>query len=98
MDLGATPWVTFRRITLPLIKNGIVVGAAVAFILSFSEFTLSYYLAGERQTLPIYVFSEFKYLITPKINALSATVVALVIVVTLLTEAVRHRAAALRRR
>jgi len=90
MDLGASPWVTFRRITLPLILNGIATGAAVAFILSFSEFTLSYYLAGERQTLPIYIFSEFKFLITPKINALSTAIVVLVIVVTLLMDYIRR--------
>ena len=93
LDLGASPWMTFRRVTLPLILNGIGTGAAVAFILSFSEFTLSYYLAGERQTLPIYIFSEFKFLITPKINALSTAIIALVVVVTLLTEYVRHHAA-----
>ena len=91
LDLGAGPWTTFRRVTLPLILNGIATGAAVAFILSFSEFTLSYYLAGERQTLPIYIFSEFKFLITPKINALSTAIVILVVVVTLLTEYVRRK-------
>ena len=91
LDLGAGPWTTFRRVTLPLILNGIATGAAVAFILSFSEFTLSYYLAGERQTLPIYIFSEFKFLITPKINALSTAIVTLVVVVTLLTEYVRRK-------
>ena len=91
LDLGASPWTTFRRVTLPLILNGIATGAAVAFILSFSEFTLSYYLAGERQTLPIYIFSEFKFLITPKINALSTAIVTLVVVMTLLTEYVRRK-------
>ena len=91
LDLGASPWTTFRRVTLPLILNGIATGAAVAFLLSFSEFTLSYYLAGERQTLPIYIFSEFKFLITPKINALSTAIVTLVVVVTLLTEYVRRK-------
>lgn len=98
MDLGASAWVTFRKVTLPLIFNGIATGAAVAFILSFSEFTLSYYLAGERQTLPIYIFSEFKFLITPKINALSTAIVTIVIVVTLLADYLRRRAIVLRRR
>ncbi len=98
MDLGANAWITFRRVTLPLIMNGIATGAAVAFILSFSEFTLSYYLAGEQQTLPIYILSEFRFLITPKINALSTSIVAIVIVVTLLTEFFRRRTAIQRRR
>lgn len=97
LDLGASPWTTFRRVTFPLILNGIATGAAVAFILSFSEFTLSYYLAGGGQTLPIYIFSEFKFLITPKINALSTSIVALVIVVTLLTDYIRRHATFRRR-
>lgn len=91
VDLGANEWVTFRRVVLPLIKNGIIAGAFVAFILSFSEFNLSFFLSGRQQTLPLVVFSEFRFEITPKINALSALMVVLSVGLTVLAEAFRTR-------
>jgi spermidine/putrescine transport system permease protein len=93
LDLGARPLVAFRKVTLPLIKNGIYAGALVAFILSFSEFTISYFLAGTQQTLPTLIYSEFRFLITPKINALSTSIVIITVLVTIAAELLRQRRA-----
>jgi spermidine/putrescine transport system permease protein len=93
LDLGARPWTVFRRITLPLIKNGVYAGALVAFILSFSEFTISYFLSGTKQTLPTLIYSEFRFLITPKINALSTTIVIITVIFTIGAELMRQRRA-----
>lgn len=93
LDLGARPLTVFRRVTLPLIKNGIFAGALVAFILSFSEFTISYFLSGTKQTLPTLIYSEFRFLITPKINALSTTIVIITVVFTIGAELIRQRRA-----
>src|SRR5215472_12970985 len=48
MSLGASPWETFRRVTLPLIRPGIVTGAIFAFITSFDEVTASVFLIDVR--------------------------------------------------
>jgi spermidine/putrescine transport system permease protein len=93
LDLGARPWTVFRRVTLPLIKNGVYAGALVAFILSFAEFTISYFLSGTKQTLPTLIYSEFRFLITPKINALSTTIVIITVIVTIGAELNRQRRA-----
>ena len=93
LDLGARPWTVFRRITLPMIKNGVYAGALVAFILSFSEFTISYFLSGTKQTLPTLIYSEFRFLITPKINALSTTIVIITVIFTIGAELMRQRRA-----
>ncbi len=93
MDLGARPWLVFRKVTFPLIRHGVVAGMLVAFILSFSEFTMSFYLSGTSQTLPLYIFSEFRFLITPIINALSTSIVAITIATTIIAEVVRQRKA-----
>ena len=90
-DLGAGEWRTFRKVVLPLIANGIIAGVFVAFILSMSEFNLSFFLAGREHTLPLVVFSEFRFEITPKINALSALLVAFTVGATVLAEAFRTR-------
>lgn len=91
VDLGANEWRTFRKVVLPLIANGIVAGVFVAFILSFSEFNLSFFLSGREQTLPLVIFSEFRFKITPKINALSTLMVVFSVAVTVLAETFRTR-------
>lgn len=90
-DLGASEFLTFRKVVLPLILNGIVAGAFVAFILSFAEFNLSFFLSGREQTLPLVIFSEFRFEITPKINALSAAMVTASIALTVAAEYLRAR-------
>ena len=71
-DLYATPWHAFRRITLPLLLPGIASGAALAFITSFDDFTITQLVAGPGQTtLPLYIWSQIRLPLTPEINAIS---------------------------
>ena len=84
-------WRTFRKVVLPLVKNGVIAGAFVAFVLSFSEFNLSSFLAGRDETLPLIIFSEFRLKVTPKINALSTIVVLGNVLLVVLAEYVRSR-------
>ena len=71
-DLYATPWNTFRRITLPLLLPGILSGAALAFIVSFDDFTITQLVAGPGQTtLPLYIWNQIRRPMTPEINAIS---------------------------
>jgi putative spermidine/putrescine transport system permease protein len=59
MNLGASPWETFRRVTLPLIRPGIITGAIFAFIVSFDEVTASVFLIDVRvKTFPVVLFSS----------------------------------------
>jgi ABC-type spermidine/putrescine transport system permease subunit II len=73
-DLGATPWNTFR--TLPLIVPGVLAGALFAFTLSLDEFIITFFTIGPESTLPMYIFSQVKFGITPKINALATMLFA----------------------
>lgn len=71
-DLYATPWNAFRRITLPLLVPGIMSGAALAFIVSFDDFTITQLVAGPGQTtLPLYIWNQIRRPMTPEINAIS---------------------------
>lgn len=71
-DLGAGPWRTFRRVTLPLIMPGIIGGALLAFTLSIDDFVISFFTAGTgSNTLPLHIYSMVKTGITPEINAVS---------------------------
>ena len=48
-DLGASPWQTFRLVTLPLIMPGVIAGALMAFTLSIDDFVITFFTAGRRR-------------------------------------------------
>lgn len=71
-DLGANEWVTFRRITLPLMMPGIVAAALLAFTLSIDDFVISFFVAGPGSTtLPVRVYSMIRFGLSPEVNAVS---------------------------
>lgn len=75
MDLGATPWRTFRTITLPIVMPGVLGGALMAFTLSFDEFVVTLFTSGGGvQTLPIVVYNRIRYMLSPEINAIATLV------------------------
>ncbi len=77
MDLGATPWVTFLTVTLPLIAPAIGSGWLLAFTLSLDDLILTQFVAGaQSQTLPMRVYSSVRLGVDPQINVLATIVVA----------------------
>lgn len=57
MDLYASPWTHFRRVTLPLLWPAIAGGAMLAFTLSLNDFVISFFTSGPRSvTMPLYVY------------------------------------------
>lgn len=72
MDLGATEWQAFWKVTLPLAMPAILSGALLAFTVSFEDFVISFFVSGIGiVTMPIKVYSMMKFGVTPEINALS---------------------------
>jgi spermidine/putrescine transport system permease protein len=83
-DLYATPWQTFRRVTLPLLAPGILAGAMLAFVTSLDDVVITQFVKSPGQeTLPTYMLAQFRRGTTPEINAISAML--LVLTVALLT-------------
>jgi spermidine/putrescine transport system permease protein len=76
MDLGAPPWRTFQRITLPLITPGIIAAALLSFALSIDDFIITFFNAGSTETFPLRIYGASRTEIRPQINVL-ATVVLL---------------------
>lgn len=68
--LGANEWVTFRRVTLPLIMPGVMTSALFGFTLSFDEYIRSFFATGSTQSLPLVILSSLTARITPTIYAL----------------------------
>jgi spermidine/putrescine transport system permease protein len=71
-DLGANAFNRLRYVVLPLISPAILAGALFAFTLSFDEFVITYFIIGGFNTLPIYIFTQIKYGVTPEVNALAS--------------------------
>ncbi|MCI1930220.1 MAG: ABC transporter permease [Clostridia bacterium] len=77
-SLGATPFTTFRRVTLPAIAPAMVAGGFLSFMISFDNFPISYFLMPNGvSTLPIEIQSSIKFGFTPEINAVSTVIIGI---------------------
>ena len=71
-DLGADGWTTFRRVTLPMIRPGVIGGALLAFIISMDDLVITYFIAGvDSTTLPLFIYGMLRRGIKPEINAIA---------------------------
>jgi spermidine/putrescine transport system permease protein len=84
-DLGASPWQTFRWVTLPLILPGILAGFLMSFTLSIDDFVITFFVAGVGvTTLPLQIYSMIKVAVSPEVNAVSTLLMALTLTLIVL--------------
>ncbi len=83
MDLGANEWVTFRKVTLPLIAPAILAGALLSFALSIDDFVITYFNSGSEITFPLFVWGAARVGAPPQVNVMGTMifVVALILMV-----------------
>ncbi len=95
MDLGATEWVTFWRVTFPLIFPGIMAAALLAFSLSIDDFVITNFTAGQTVTFPMFIYGSYRIGVPVQVNVIGTiiflTAVGAVVLSTLLQR--RDRAA-----
>jgi spermidine/putrescine transport system permease protein len=93
-DLGANPYQRMRHVVLPLLAPAIFAGALFAFTLSLDEFIITSFLIGNDTTLPIYIYSQIRYGVTPEVNALASLLllasIVLIVVASLLPVLLRR--------
>jgi len=76
MDLGASPWEAFRRVTLPGLMPGIVSAALLAFTISFDDYVITSMVAGvDSETLPMVLYAIARRGANPMVNAISTVIV-----------------------
>jgi spermidine/putrescine transport system permease protein len=91
-DLGESPASTFRLIILPLVMPGIISSLLISFTISLDEFIIAFFLAGTEPTLPVYIFSQFRFPSSvPVIMALGTVLVCMSIVLLACAEYFRRR-------
>ena len=82
-DLGASEWQVFRDIMVPFMKPGLIAGALLAFTLSLDDFVITFFTAGpETVTFPVKIYSMVRFSVTPEVNAASAVLIAITLILT----------------
>lgn len=93
-DLGCGPAKAFFKVVLPEIMPGVVSGFLMAFTYSLDDFVISYFTSGSTsQTLPITIYSMTRRKVSPEINALSAIIFAVVVIILLIKNFVENKQA-----
>src|ERR1043165_1455943 len=78
MDLGATEWTTFRKVTLPMIAPGVAAAAMLSAALSIDDYVITSFNAGQTQTFPLFIFGATRQGVPAEVNGL-ATILLLAV-------------------
>lgn len=92
LDLGATPWRTFWRVTLPNLRLSLIAAGLLIFTLSMDEIAVTFFLIGSDNTLPLEIWGRLRRGITPEINAISTLILLISIVLIAIWYHLRIRA------
>ena len=91
MDLGATPFRVFYKVTLPIIAPGIVAASMLAFALSLDDFIITLFNAGSRITYPLYVYGARRAAFPAQINVLATAILLASLILLGATVLWQHR-------
>jgi spermidine/putrescine transport system permease protein len=90
-DLGATPWVTFWKVTFPLIFPGILAAAALAAALSIDDYVVTSFNAGQVTTFPLWVFGASRFGVPPQVNVMGTIIFVGGVLLALFTVIIQRR-------
>jgi spermidine/putrescine transport system permease protein len=92
LDLGATPWRAFTKVTLPSLWPGIIAAALLALIVSFDDYVITSLVAGvDSETLPMVIYAVARRGANPAINAVSAIIVVVLGGLIVVSERIRGK-------
>ena len=91
LDLGATHWQTFWRVTLPNLKLSLIAAGLLIFTLSMDEIAVTFFLIGRDNTLPLEIWARLRRGITPEINSISTLIFFVSVVLILIWYRIRTR-------
>jgi spermidine/putrescine transport system permease protein len=73
-DLGAGPFATFFRVTLPMLMPGVLAGALLVFALSIDDYIITSFNAGNTTTFPIWVYGASRVGVPPQVNVMGTLI------------------------
>ena len=93
MDLGATEWTTFRKVTLPMIAPGVAAAALLAAAISVDDYVITSFNAGQTITFPLFIFGATRQGVPPEVNVLATGLLLVVLVLMTLNVLLQRRLA-----
>jgi spermidine/putrescine transport system permease protein len=90
MDLGATEWATFRKVTLPMIAPGVASAALLAAAISVDDYVVTSFNAGSTQTFPLFIFGATRQGVPAEVNVLATLLLVVVLVLMALNVALQR--------
>jgi spermidine/putrescine transport system permease protein len=93
MDLGATEWTTFRKVTLPMILPGVASAALLAAAISIDDYVITAFNAGQTVTFPLFIFGATRQGVPPEVNVLATGLLLVVLILMGLNVALQRRLA-----
>ncbi|HST14440.1 MAG TPA: ABC transporter permease [Gaiellaceae bacterium] len=91
MDLGANEWVTFRKVTLPLIAPAILAALLLCFAVSIDDFVVTYFNSGSEVTFPLFVWGAARIGAPPQVNVIGSAIFLIAVTAMLLNVFVQTR-------
>lgn len=91
MDLGANEWITFWRVTFPLILPGIMAAAALAFSLSIDDFVVTNFTAGRTVTFPMFIWGSARIGVPVQVNVIGTMIFMIGILLVVLSVLFQRR-------
>jgi len=90
-DLGATPWVGFTRVTLPLLVPGMIAAGALSLAMSIDDYVITSFVAGPAVTFPLFVYGAAKVGLPPQVLCFGTIIFAIGLLVMLLNSWITRR-------
>ena len=97
MDLGANEWVTFQKVTMPLIAPAILAALLLCFAISIDDFVVTYFNSGSETTFPLFVWGAARVGAPPQVNVIGTAIFVIAVtamVANVLVQTRRAKAAA----
>jgi spermidine/putrescine transport system permease protein len=91
MDLGANEWVTFARVTLPLIAPAILASLLLCFAISIDDFVVTYFNSGSRITFPLFVWGAARNGAPPQVNVIGTAIFVVAVGAMLISVLIQTR-------
>jgi spermidine/putrescine transport system permease protein len=91
MDLGANEWVTFRKVTLPLVAPAILAALLLCFAISIDDFVVTYFNSGSKVTFPLFVWGAARIGAPPQVNVIGTAIFVIALTAMLVNVLVQMR-------
>jgi len=90
MDLGANEWVTFQKVTMPLIAPAILAALLLCFAISIDDFVVTYFNSGSSVTFPLFVWGAARIGAPPQVNVIGTAIFAVAVTLMLANVALQR--------